>query len=222
MDAPASFFSIASLARSPRLMAYPARILPVNATPSSDEDLRRREDAALLRRVGHKDEQAFAELYDRFSAGLYSVALRILNDPKDAEDVIQESFQKIWNRAATFDPDLGSGFSWAAMIVWHKAVDRLRVRRRLTQTTDKTVEFQHFAEMDDTSANLPSVLERRGEVRKALASIPDDQQTALNLAFFGGLTHHEIAAQLREPLGTIKARIRRGLLRLREMLKEDA
>ena len=192
----------------------------MKGTTSSNEESRKK-DAELIRRVGERDEKAFAELYDRFCRGLFAVAFRMVSDAKDAEDILQESFQQIWNRASTYNPALSSAFSWAVMIVWHKAVDRLRVRHRFDRTANRAAELHHFADSDATSSNLPSILERRHEVRLALEKLPKDQQEALELAFFGGLTHQEISKRLEEPLGTVKARVRRGLIRLRGLLKEE-
>ena len=188
---------------------------------SPAEELQRTQDIALIQRVGRRDEPAFAELYERFSPRLYGLALRLVNNAKDAEDILQESFRQIWNRAGTYDPKLSSGSSWAMMIVWHKAMDRLRTRHRVERITDSAAAYSHFAETDETSCLQPLVTERRQEVHQALAQIKDDQREALNLAFFSGLTHQQISEQLQVPLGTIKARIRRGLLRLHELLERD-
>jgi RNA polymerase sigma-70 factor (ECF subfamily) len=188
----------------------------------SAEELQRREDISLLRRVGQREENALAELYDRFSPGLYSVARRMLNDQRDAEEVVQETFQQIWSHAATYDPALSGAFSWATMILWRKAIDRLRARGRTARAADRAADLHCFPGIDETSAALPLVAERRNEILGALAKIPDDQKEAVSLAFFGGLTQQQIAEQLGEPLGTIKARIRRGLLRLRDLLKENS
>jgi RNA polymerase sigma-70 factor (ECF subfamily) len=188
----------------------------------SAEELQRREDIQLLQRIAQRDETAFGELYDRFGRGLYSVALRMLNDQRDAEEVVQETFQHIWNRAPTYDPSLSSGFSWASMILWHKAIDRLRARGRHERVADRAEELNFFPDTDETSADLPLLMERRSEIRCALAKIPEDQREAVLLAFFGGLTQQQISEQLGEALGTVKARIRRGLLRLRDLLKEKS
>jgi RNA polymerase sigma-70 factor (ECF subfamily) len=194
----------------------------LNSGNLSAEESQRREDVSLLRRVAQRDEEALGELYDRFSRGLYSVALRMLKDQRDAEEVMQETFQQIWNRASTYDSTLSSGFSWATMILWHRAIDRLRARGRAERAAERATDLHFFPDTDETSAALPLVMERRGEIRNALAKIPDDQKEAVHLAFFGGLTQQQIAEQLGEPLGTIKARIRRGLLRLRDLLKEKS
>ncbi len=188
--------------------------------PKSEPD--RLLEAQLLTRVAQGEEPAFAELYDRFSTGLYSMALRMVNDAAEAEDVLQETFSHIWRKAATYDATRSSAFTWAVMILRHKAIDRLRVRQRLQRTTDKAIDLNFFASVDDTSASTPLQHELHARVRAALALIPEDQKQAIGLAFFTELTHEEIAAQLKQPLGTVKARIRRGLLRLREFVKEGA
>jgi RNA polymerase sigma-70 factor, ECF subfamily len=189
---------------------------------SPDGDDQRRMEAELLSRVAEGDEGAFAELYDRFSPGLYSMALRIVGGSQEAEDVLQEAFHQIWRRATTYEPGRSSAFTWAVMILRNKAIDRLRARRRLSRTLEKAADLNYFSDIDDASAALPLRNEKEARVRSALASIPEDQKQAIGMAFFGGLTHEEIAERLSEPLGTIKARIRRGLLRLRDRLKEKA
>jgi RNA polymerase sigma-70 factor (ECF subfamily) len=187
-----------------------------------DRESDRQLEAQLLTRVAKGDEGAFAQLYDRMSPGLYAMALGMMRDPTEAEDVLQEACNQIWHKAATYEQARSSAFTWATMILRHKAIDRLRVRKRLARTADRAVELNHFAEIDDASATLPFQNERRQQVRQALEQIPDDQKQAISLAFFTELTHEEIAAKLSEPLGTVKARIRRGLLRLRDFLKEGA
>ena len=180
-------------------------------------------DAQLLGRVAAGDETAFGELYDRFSPGLFSLVLRMTHDPAEAEDVLQEGFAHIWRRAATYDAARSSAFTWAVMILRNKAIDRMRVRQRRERTVERaTVEFNHFPEADEHSAGEPERREHGAQVRRALAQMPADQQEAVELAFFGGLTHEQIAERLVTPLGTIKARIRRALLKLRETLQEEA
>jgi RNA polymerase sigma-70 factor (ECF subfamily) len=187
-----------------------------------DREAERQLEADLLTRVAQGDEGAFAELYDRMSPGLYGMAVGMMRDPTEAEDVLQEACNQIWLKAASYDAARSSAFTWAAMILRHKAIDRLRVRKRLLRTAAKAVELNYFADIDDTSAALPLQSEQRQRVRQALEQIPDDQKQAISLAFFTELTHEEIAARLSAPLGTVKARIRRGLLRLRDFMKEGA
>ena len=176
----------------------------------------------LVRRMAQGDQSAVAVFYGRFSPVLYGVAFRMMNDHGDAEDVLQESMAYIWRKANTFDSSRSSAFAWAAMILRNKAIDKLRVRRRgerlqerVKGTSDPSVD------QDDTSALEPLFREERNRVRSALSQISADQREALELAYFSGLTHEEIAARLGAPLGTVKARIRRGVLRLRELFQRE-
>lgn len=190
---------------------------------TSAKEADRQIDAQLLVRIASGDEVAFGALYDRFSPGLYSFILKMVHDEKEAEDVLQEGFAHIWRRASTYDPARSSAFTWAVMILRNKAIDRLRVRQRIERTFEKaTIEFSHFPEADESSAGEAERRDQGALVRSALQEIPEEQKQAVELAFFTGLTHEQIAEQLGTPLGTIKARIRRGLLKLREFLKEDA
>lgn len=178
-------------------------------------------EARLISRIAAGDDSAFTALYKRFSVPLYGMAYRMLNDAKEAEDVLQEGFTYIWRKAAAYDSNRSSPFAWAVMITRNKAIDRLRVRQRLEKLRDRvTSEESLIQDKDETSANEPALRERGALVRSALQQIPQEQREALELAFFGGLTHEQIAERLATPLGTIKARIRRGLLRLRDCLSE--
>jgi RNA polymerase sigma-70 factor (ECF subfamily) len=176
--------------------------------------------AQLLRRVAAGDLQAMSDFYDQTVQPLYSVAVRILGDAGEAEEVIQDVFVQVWEKAATFDPLIGSAFHWTLSITRHRSIDRLRSRQRRARLVDRLMET------GAAETALPSTPDREalgGEeaatVRTALGRLPEDQRQAIEMAFFGGLTHLEIAEALHEPLGTIKARIRRGLFRLRESLQ---
>ena len=178
--------------------------------------------AQLLQRIAAGDLPALSELYDQIAAPLFSVALRILGDSADAEEVVQDVFIQVWEKAATFDPDLGSAFHWALSITRHRSIDRLRARRRRSRLAE---ELQHTMTSESSTQLAPAAALAAGDtaaVRAALEALPDDQRQAIELAFLGGKTHLEIADLLRQPLGTIKARIRRGLLKLRESLQEYA
>ncbi len=178
-------------------------------------------EARLISLIAEGDDSAFTTLYERFSASLYGMAFRMMNDAKEAEDVLQEGFTYIWRKAASYDSSRSSPFAWAVMIVRNKAIDRLRVRQRLERLRDKVAtEGSFYQDKDENSANEPTLRERGVLVRSALKRIPEEQRQALELSFFGGLTHEQIAERLATPLGTIKARIRRGLLRLRDCLDE--
>jgi RNA polymerase sigma-70 factor, ECF subfamily len=175
----------------------------------------------LITRIAEGDQSAFGLLYDRFSGSLYAVAQRMLNDAKEAEDVIQEAFMYIWRKAGTYDPKRSSPFAWAVMITRNKAIDRLRVRQRMEKLHGKVTADGGYPEQEDlTSADEPAIREQARLVRSALLALPGEQRQCLELSFFGGLTHEQIAERLGTPLGTIKARIRRGLLRLRDGLQE--
>ncbi|MDR3456559.1 MAG: sigma-70 family RNA polymerase sigma factor [Verrucomicrobiae bacterium] len=176
---------------------------------------------ALISRMAAGDQGALADFYDRFSPTLFGLALRILKDEVESEDVLQDAFLYIWNKASTYNPELSSPFSWSVMIVRNKAIDRLRSRQRVEKIIERaTAEFSHAADFDAQSAEEPFFREQRGIVRSALTRLPEEQRQALNLAFFGGLTHEEIAKQLNTPAGTIKSRIRRGLIDLRDLVAE--
>jgi RNA polymerase sigma-70 factor (ECF subfamily) len=178
-------------------------------------------NADLVKLAANGDEAAFGILYSRLAPGLYGMAFRMMNDAKEAEDVLQEGFTYIWRKANNYDPARSSAYAWAVMIVRNKAIDRLRARQRGDRLREKvTSEAGFFAERDDSSAQVPISRERNAEVREALQKIAPEQRQAVELAFFSGLTHEQIAEQLGAPLGTIKARIRRGLLRLRDFFQE--
>jgi RNA polymerase sigma-70 factor (ECF subfamily) len=182
---------------------------------------RQTEDGDLIRRMARGDKLACAELYDRFSRPLFSVALRILNDQSEAEDVVQDVFLALWEKANGFDADRGSAFGWAITLTRNRAIDRLRTRRRRSNLLNESfVEDlpggKSTAEPD--SADDLIYKEKTATVRAALSTLPPEQLRAVELAFFSGLTQQEIAARLSEPLGTVKARIRRGLLKLRDTL----
>jgi RNA polymerase sigma-70 factor, ECF subfamily len=185
---------------------------------STAEDIQ----AQLVCRIAARDLQAMSDFYDQTARPFFSVALRILNDAGEAEETIQDAFVQIWEKAAAFDPLLGSAFHWALSIVRHRAIDRLRSRQRRARLADQ---LEQTGAADPSAATAPDLdalgTDEAATVRSALRGLPHDQRQAIEMAFFSGLTHPEIAAAFNEPLGTIKARIRRGLLKLRECLNTD-
>jgi RNA polymerase sigma-70 factor (ECF subfamily) len=182
-------------------------------------------DGEMLLRVARGDQAAFSALYDRLSGPLYSLALKMLGDASDAQDALQEVFVQIWSRAGAYDPEKSSVFSWAVLLTRSRAIDRLRARdRRLRVVVGSTVDENKVAGTTDAStvesaADTANKKDEAAHVRSLLNNLPEDQRQAIELAFFGHRTHHEIAAQLGQPLGTVKARIRRGLLKLREQFR---
>ncbi len=177
-----------------------------------------------MRRLQGGDETAFASFYRRFSPGLFSLIFQILQDQKEAEDVLQEAFVQMWKKAASYDPDRSALFTWAVMISRNKAIDRLRSRQRRARTIEAiTAEMEVVPPESGAQADtLLGQSENRSQVRAVLKQLPGAQREAIDLAFFGGLTQSEISEKLGTPLGTVKARIRRGLLAMREALEGAA
>jgi RNA polymerase sigma-70 factor (ECF subfamily) len=181
-------------------------------------------DRAMLVLIARGDQGAFASLYDRLSGPLFSLAVQMLGDASEAQDALQDVFLQIWRRAPSYDPEQSSVFSWAILMTRSRVIDRLRARgRRLRvfsfSTDDENVNARPVdASAAESAADSADRNEEALRVRSILKNLPADQREAIELAFFSDLTHHEIAAQLSQPLGTIKARIRRGLLKLRERI----
>jgi RNA polymerase sigma-70 factor, ECF subfamily len=176
-------------------------------------------DAHLLARVAKRDLEAFACFYDRTSPLLFSVARSIVRDAALAEDVLQEVYLQIWNKAESFDPRLGKPIAWAIALTRNKALDRWRSSRRRESALQ---EFGETAEQS-ASADAGSDVELRDAaaiVKEALNTLPDKQRQAIELALLQGLPHAEVAQAMQEPLGTIKAWIRRGIIEIRGQLKE--
>ncbi len=177
---------------------------------------RRAEEAALLVRIRDRDERAIEDLYGRYSRPLYSLAYQVTGSDRFAQDVVQEVFVAVWKDAGRFDPSRGAASSWLFALARHKAIDLVRREANVRKhTADVDLEFR---EADDDVDQEAWLRHRRDTVRAAITALPESQRTALELAFFGGLTHVEVAEQLGIPLGTAKTRIRTALLRLRDIL----
>ena len=177
-------------------------------------------DVELLRNIVAGNRPAFSEFYDLYSGLLFSIALKILNDSREAEDVVQEVFLQIWNRADSFDPALGKPSTWAATLARNKAIDRIRASQRRSRLLEAAA--QEVTEEDSTQPAANETVHGREKaqlIRSAVNDLPSEQRNAIEMAFFSGLTQDEISQKLNEPLGTIKARIRRGMLKLRDKLK---
>jgi len=178
-------------------------------------------DRELMARVVAGDEAAFSNLYRQLSPGLFSMIYQILQDQKESEDVLQEAFVQMWKKASTYEPERSALFTWAVMISRNKAIDRLRGRQRRTRLVEEaTSEFSVSTARFESGADvLSSQSDERKKIREAMSSLPAPQREAIELAFFSDMTQAEVSAKLSEPLGTIKARIRRGLLTLRDLLQ---
>ncbi len=169
-------------------------------------------DHALVATVRSGDQGAMTALYDRYSSIVYSVALRVLQDTGAAEDVLQDIFMQLWRNPAAFDASRGNMAAWLAVIARHRAIDALRRRRPENDIADVIVSVEpDLASEADRSRTMD-------KVRGALQTMPVPQRSALEMAYFEGLTHTEISEKTGEPLGTIKTRIRTGLLSLRKVL----
>ena len=187
--------------------------------PMTDPDAERQLDAELIGQIGSGDQEAFARLYDRFSPGLYSMVMKMTGDEAETEDVLQDAFAHIWRKAASYDSGRSAPFTWAVMVTRNKCIDRMRVRQRVNKIADRYAEeVASHSDVDDGSAEEPGLREQRARVRKALAGVAPEQKQAIEMAFFNDLTHEQIAERLGAPLGTVKARIRRGLLKLRDLM----
>jgi RNA polymerase sigma-70 factor, ECF subfamily len=176
-------------------------------------------DSELLSRIKAGNEAAFAEFYDRHSTLLYSIAMRVLADPDEAEEALQDAFRTIWERAALYNENLGKSTSWAVTILRDKAIDRLRLKQRQSIAIAKIIQENNSCPKQAPSANETIANEERAILRNALAAVPAEQKLAVELAFFTGLSQSEVANHLKEPLGTIKVRIRKGMLAMRDILE---
>jgi RNA polymerase sigma-70 factor, ECF subfamily len=183
--------------------------------PDESEDAQ----AQLLRRIASGDIQAMATFYDETAAPLFSLAIRILGDHAEAEEVVQDVFMQVWEKAGAYDPLLGSAFHWVLSIARHRSIDRLRARQRRARLMEQASGMGAGNPL--ISDGQPGALntDELAEIHVALKSLPDEQLVPIRMAFFDGKTHHEISEALNQPLGTIKARIRRGMLKLRDSLQ---
>jgi RNA polymerase sigma-70 factor (ECF subfamily) len=173
-------------------------------------------DVLLLKAIAARDEAALAQLYDRYRAILFGLLMRILNNREEAEDVLQEVFLQVWRKAADFDENRGRPFTWLMTLARSRGIDRLRTlasRERVAEAGAREVS----EEISDAATDALKS-EQRGLVSDALAKLPDEQKRPIMLAYFDGLTQSEIATRLGAPLGTVKTRMRTGMIRLRELL----
>ncbi len=175
-------------------------------------------DRALVARIEGRDADALALLYDRHSARLYGLAQRILGDTGEAEEVLQEVFLHVWKAAATFDASRGPVLAWLLVATRSRSIDRLRSRRPGRSAGVRSLEeAPETASREDIEADAAG-REWEAKCRAAIGQLPEDQRSALELAYFEGLTHREIAERTATPLGTVKTRIRLGLMKLRERI----
>lgn len=181
------------------------------------------EEAELMKRIKAKDEQALAELYDLYNHLLYGMIISIVKKREEAEDVLQEVFIKVWEKASTFNDDRGNVYSWLVTLTRNKAIDRIRskdykTQKKATQDVDAPEFFLEGNKFDPLETTIFS--DRSELVKKALGEIPESQSEVLKIAYYRGLTQREISDQLDIPLGTVKTRMREGMIKLKDILGE--
>jgi RNA polymerase sigma-70 factor, ECF subfamily len=189
----------------------------MNSRPDPED--RSVSDAALVAAMERRDADALGALYDRYAARLLGLAYRILGETGEAEEVVQEVFLHAWRAAGTFDPTRGSVPAWLLVATRSRAIDRLRTRRPVAAASaEGRGPLDDLASRDDVEGSSAS---REWETlcRGAIGELPADQRQVLELAYFDGLTHQEISERTATPLGTVKTRIRLGLMKLRERMR---
>lgn len=175
------------------------------------------QDSQVVARLKRGESAAIESLYDRYGRLAYGLAFRVLDDRSAAEDVVQEAFVSVWRNAAGFDSSRGGLRSWLLSIVRNRAIDRLRGSAR-TRTEVDLESAEPVAGVADVWQSVSLHLERK-QIREGFAELPDAQRRTLELAYFGGYTHVEIANQMQVPLGTVKGRMRIGLEKMRSFLE---
>ena len=191
----------------------------VSAPWSSEEAL----EVELLESTGRRDRAAFQQLHQRYGGILFSAAYQVLNDAAEAEDVLQDVFVMIWDKAQLYDRTRGKPLTWALTLTRNKSIDRLRSaqrRGRLREDAGREVAIgeQRGSDVGQDSVDRVTANETGAMVRQAVMQLSKEQRQAIEMAFFNGLTQSEIAERLHEPLGTVKARIRRGMIRLKGLM----
>jgi RNA polymerase sigma-70 factor (ECF subfamily) len=178
-------------------------------------------DPALLARIAKGDQQAFSQLYDHSNTLLYTLALRILGNREEAVELLQDVYLEIWRKVARYDVGRGTPIAWLITLTRSRALDRLRARASRCQQFKETLDGDTVARAQDFG---PSPYETQADqelrllVGQAISSLPAAQQQAIELAYYEGLSHSEIATKLNQPLGTVKTRIKLGMSKLRDTL----
>jgi RNA polymerase sigma-70 factor (ECF subfamily) len=176
-------------------------------------------DEELLALVLRRQEAALGAIYDRYGRLVYTVALRITGGRETAEEVVQDVFQNVWQAAGSFQPRAGPFVAWLLGITRHRAIDATRSKRERARTREQTLDLDAPASDDTSIERAAAQTLLREAVRAALDELPPNQRQAVELAYYGNLTRAEIAERLGEPLGTVKTRLRLGLLKLRDLLR---
>jgi len=176
-------------------------------------------DRALMTRIENRDADALAALYDRYSARLMGLAYRILGETGEAEEVLQDVFLHVWTAAASFDGGRGSVLAWLIVATRSRSIDRLRARRSGARSGGLSIQDAPETASSDDVESAVAGREWEALCRSAIGELPEDQRRTLELAYFEGLTQQEIAERTSTPLGTVKTRVRLGLMKLRERVR---
>lgn len=206
------------------LVSRVARVAPMEDGVQNTSGARERlefagpSDRVLVARVLRREEGALDQIYTRYGRLVYAIALRITGDIPAAEEVVQDVFQAVWQSIASFQPD-GNFVAWLIGIARHRAIDATRSRRFRSRSREEVLDDERIGSAGFGDGQHDHLL-LRAAVRQALLELPPAQRQAIELAFYGGLTHAEIAAQLGQPIGTIKSRLRIGMVRLRDLLSD--
>ena len=186
---------------------------------SSSSRITEQEDHALLDAIARRTQEALERLYEKYQVMVYHLAYKILNNRESAEEVVYEVFWQVWREAERYDAQRGSVGAWLATVARSRAIDALRARRGNPTAEEDIAAFAVATDPTDDPEAVVSLEQRAFLVRNALASLSLEQRAAVELSFFSGLTHAEIAERLAEPLGTVKTRIRSAMFKIRERLR---
>jgi RNA polymerase sigma-70 factor, ECF subfamily len=180
------------------------------------------EERKLLRRIAHRDRRSFHELHSRLSGIVYCTVYQVLRDHQDAEDMVQEVFVSIWNKARLYSPGKGEPRTWICSLARNRAIDRLRSKERRARLRDAVqAEPETVAPKSEPDASTQTSMRERGRiVRSAVLQLTREQRQVIEMAYFAGLSQSQIAKRIAAPLGTVKARMRRGLGKLRGLVEE--
>ncbi|MDQ6907810.1 MAG: sigma-70 family RNA polymerase sigma factor [Chloroflexota bacterium] len=184
---------------------------------AADDNTDQNTDAAILRQIADRDPRGVELLYDRYSGVAFALAYRLLGERGSAEDVIQEAFLNVWRQGATYDTRRGTVRTWLLTIVHHRAIDQMRSARSKAGADTVIDAAMPLPAKEDTWTEVVQGLEHE-RVRQAMATLPPEQRQVVDLAYYGGFTHTEIAQRIGIPLGTVKGRMRLALDKLRDLL----
>lgn len=191
------------------------------STSPAEAEAQVQRDADLLLRITQKDASAFHEFHKLHANLVFSTVSQVLNNNHDAEDIMQDVMVMIWQKAHLYEPRKGKPLTWVISMARNRAIDRLRAKQRRSRLYDdfESENRKTQPEFAESASDLVQANERQKVVRKALRELQPEQREAVKLAYFNGLSQADVARKLRQPLGTVKARIRRGVGRLEDLVK---